>query len=187
MSNEGPLPTFPTAGDETRILEGAEPYARWARRVGAFLLDGIVITVIAIVLTSVTGHHEPWSIFKFHTVNGQRKLVPIGSKLLFFTATNALLGFLYAVAFLSSAWQATPGMRALGIYIARAADLNRVGLGRAAGRGAIFQGVSIVASRIPGGPLLILVDLLWPLWDARRQTLHDKLAGTVVLRRAPPH
>ena len=40
---------------------------------------------------------------------------------------------------------------------------------------------------IPGGPLLILVDLLWPLWDARRQTLHDKIAGTVVLRRVSPH
>ena len=28
-----------------------------------------------------------------------------------------------------------------------------------------------------------LLDLLWPLWDPRNQTLHDKAAGTVVLRR----
>ena len=29
------------------------------------------------------------------------------------------------------------------------------------------------------GPLL---DLLWPLWDERRQTLHDKAVGSYVLK-----
>jgi uncharacterized RDD family membrane protein YckC len=28
----------------------------------------------------------------------------------------------------------------------------------------------------------VLVDLLWPLWDKRKQTLTDKFAGTVVVR-----
>jgi len=28
----------------------------------------------------------------------------------------------------------------------------------------------------------LFLDLLWPLWDRRNQTLHDKAAGTVVLR-----
>ena len=32
-------------------------------------------------------------------------------------------------------------------------------------------------------PLLPMLDLLWPLWDPRNQTLHDKVAGTVVLRQ----
>jgi uncharacterized RDD family membrane protein YckC len=30
----------------------------------------------------------------------------------------------------------------------------------------------------------LLLDLLWPIWDKRNQTLHDKIANTVVLR--PP-
>jgi uncharacterized RDD family membrane protein YckC len=30
----------------------------------------------------------------------------------------------------------------------------------------------------------LLVDLLWPIWDKKNQTLHDKIANTVVLR--PP-
>jgi uncharacterized RDD family membrane protein YckC len=30
---------------------------------------------------------------------------------------------------------------------------------------------------IPG-----LLDVLWPLWDHKRQTLHDKLVGSVVIR-----
>jgi uncharacterized RDD family membrane protein YckC len=32
------------------------------------------------------------------------------------------------------------------------------------------------------GPLSV-IDLLWPLWDDRRQTLHDKVANTYVIRR----
>ena len=31
-------------------------------------------------------------------------------------------------------------------------------------------------------PFTAFLDLLWPLWDNRNQTLHDKAAGTVVLR-----
>ena len=27
-----------------------------------------------------------------------------------------------------------------------------------------------------------ILDILWPLWDRQNQTLHDKAAGTVVLR-----
>jgi uncharacterized RDD family membrane protein YckC len=27
-----------------------------------------------------------------------------------------------------------------------------------------------------------IIDILWPLWDRQKQTLHDKMAGTVVLR-----
>jgi uncharacterized RDD family membrane protein YckC len=28
-----------------------------------------------------------------------------------------------------------------------------------------------------------LLDILWPLWDQQNQTLHDKVAGTVVVKR----
>jgi len=35
------------------------------------------------------------------------------------------------------------------------------------------------------GWLLLLLDVLWPLWDERRQTLHDKAVGTYVIRADP--
>lgn len=35
------------------------------------------------------------------------------------------------------------------------------------------------------GIMLPLVDVLWPLWDERKQALHDKLAGTLVVPAAP--
>jgi uncharacterized RDD family membrane protein YckC len=31
-----------------------------------------------------------------------------------------------------------------------------------------------------------ILDILWPLWDKQNQTLHDKAAGTVVLRTNLP-
>jgi uncharacterized RDD family membrane protein YckC len=30
--------------------------------------------------------------------------------------------------------------------------------------------------------VLILLSDFWPLWDKKRQTLHDKAVGTVVVR-----
>ncbi len=36
----------------------------------------------------------------------------------------------------------------------------------------------VLAFTIIGG----ILDILWPLWDRQNQTLHDKAAGTVVLR-----
>ena len=31
---------------------------------------------------------------------------------------------------------------------------------------------------------LVLLDVLWPLWDEKKQTLHDKAAGTFVIKTA---
>ena len=41
-----------------------------------------------------------------------------------------------------------------------------------------------VAYAVPTiGPLYVLVDVLWPLWDAKKQALHDKVAGTAVVKK----
>ena len=33
--------------------------------------------------------------------------------------------------------------------------------------------------------LVWILDMLFPLWDKKRQTLHDNVAGSVVLRVRP--
>lgn len=33
--------------------------------------------------------------------------------------------------------------------------------------------------------LMGLLDVLWPLWDRRKQSLHDKASATIVIRRPP--
>jgi uncharacterized RDD family membrane protein YckC len=41
-----------------------------------------------------------------------------------------------------------------------------------------------VAASVPQvGGVYYLLDVLWPLWDGRKQALHDKLAGTAVVKK----
>jgi uncharacterized RDD family membrane protein YckC len=37
-----------------------------------------------------------------------------------------------------------------------------------------------IAATVTGG-LSFLADVLWPLWDERNQTLHDKIVSTYVI------
>ena len=183
MSNEGSLQRYPTKGDEADQLDAGSEYARWGRRAGGFLLDLVVVVAIAMLVTAATGHHEPWSVFHLHTVNGQRRLAPIGSKLLFFNAISALVSFAYNTGFLCSAWQATMGMRAVGIHIAKETGAHR--RGRVPAHRGPPPGARPRRRRSRGGSLgdlrgvrphraralrivALLIDLLWPLWDARR-------------------
>ena len=70
----------------------------------------------------------------------------------------------------------------------RRADPGKLTVLDALKRQAITVGCNIlglvpVVSLVTG--LLPILDGLWPLWDSKRQALHDKLAGTnVVLRRS---
>lgn len=59
------------------------------------------------------------------------------------------LGVLYSVGFLASAWQATPGMRLLGIYIVRAEDSGRLGYIRAVARYLVYNAVFLLFIAVP--------------------------------------
>ena len=41
---------------------------------------------------------------------------------------------------------------------------------------------SLVALLLGYTVIVGILDVLWPLWDKKNQTLHDKAVGTVVLR-----
>jgi uncharacterized RDD family membrane protein YckC len=187
MSAHQPLPSFPEGSSDVRGQSETPDYASWIQRVGAFLLDGVLVFVVATVVTAATGHHDVFNTFKVHTVGGRQQLVPYGSELDFFVIAEGVLSLVYSVAFLASSWQATIGMRMLGIQIAKESDLGSVTVSRVVGRSVVVLGVYSVLQlilRVVAG-LVILVDLLWPLWGSRNQTLHDKVAKTVVVRRAP--
>jgi uncharacterized RDD family membrane protein YckC len=50
-----------------------------------------------------------------------------------------------------------------------------VSFGRAFGRALLEQVLRFTV-------VIWVLDMLWPLWDSKRQTLHDKAVGTVVIR-----
>jgi len=87
-----------------------------------------------------------------------------------------------------AAWGATIGKRAMGMRVVRAADRSRIGV--------LAAGIRTVAFLVGPAVFLLLVypvnvigGILWaadaglPLLDLRAQSLHDKLAGTVVVRQ----
>ena len=77
----------------------------------------------------------------------------------------------------NKAWGRTLGKRALGLRIRPlAADLP-LSWGQVLARWGSFEAFSVIA-----GGLLLVIDLLWPLWDRPwRQAVHDKIARTIVV------
>lgn len=80
------------------------------------------------------------------------------------------ISWLYAASFESGKWQATPGKRVLGI---RVADIHgsKISFARASGRH--------FARYLTG--LTLGLGYLMILWTIRKQALHDKIAGTIVI------
>jgi type IV pilus assembly protein PilA len=78
----------------------------------------------------------------------------------------------YYVIFESSPLQATPGKLAVSIKVT-STNGERIGIGQALGR--FFS--KILSS------LILYIGYLMPLFTAYRQALHDKIAGTFVVRR----
>jgi uncharacterized RDD family membrane protein YckC len=81
-----------------------------------------------------------------------------------------LLLILYFPLFHAYAGGQTPGKALLGIAVHR--TQGSLGFG-----GALWRWVAEWLLVIT-----LVVDYLWPLWDGRNQSLHDKAAGTVVVR-----
>ena len=182
MSSQGALPSFPNRGDDLDDSRGGG-YATWLRRAGGFLIDSVVVLTITVLLGKAIGAHTAFSSTGAH---GHVALRALNRRLLVAALLSAVLSFLYALAFLASPWQATLGMRACRVHVARASDGGHVTLAHSAARAGIFM-VEQVAFTLLSivGLLGYLADMCWPLWDDRRQTVHDKLARTVVLDREP--
>ncbi|WP_162248070.1 RDD family protein [Angustibacter sp. Root456] len=88
----------------------------------------------------------------------------------------------YEMAFLL--WKAaTPGKLALGLRVRRLVADQKLTVDVVLRRWLGFE----AASSLPYvGTAYLFVDIVWPVRDPRRQALHDKLAGTVVVRRSQP-
>lgn len=82
--------------------------------------------------------------------------------------------FIYMILFDGGPRGATPGKRIVGIRVADAAGGGPIGYHRAAVRRLWY---------VIGG-LLLFAGWWSALFDSRRQTWHDKRAGSVVIRRA---
>ena len=162
------LPSYPQEAAEREAAApppgGERTYSSWGRRVGAYLIDGLLLSIpiaIAFVVVIASGPDEDddgaWAVLAI------AYLITI------------LLPFIYFTVMHGGASGQTYGKRWLGIRVVGDETGNSIGYGRAFGRYAITVVFSIFF--IP-----LLLDYLWPLWDTKNQALHDKVVGSVVVR-----
>ena len=179
MSNQGPLPSFPTgaAGDEYV----AGPYASWGRRIVPYLLDLLLVGAITVAIGAILGLASPFDSTIVRHLGNSHATTEFTRRFLHWSLLNYAVAFVYATAFLGSKLRATPFMALFKIRLARATDFGPAGYGVAALRTGVFTAAQLLGAFVPFIGLAILVDLLWPLWDDRNQTVHDKIARTVVV------
>ena len=133
------------------------PLAGWGQRLGALVIDELFIFIVTFCAV--------------YTLGVRRSLA--GGMI-----SLAMAGAYYAVLNGSEMGQ-TFGKRAMGIQVRDASGSG----GTIGARRAALRYVTVGLFRIvPFFGLFTLLDGLWPRWDPRRQALHDKIAGSVVVR-----
>ena len=156
------------------------PYATWAVRLGGYVIDAVIFLVVLVVLAVIFRHSHALDVHLMARKGTRRRsfsAVP-------FLITGALW-VAYGTVLCGGPRGQTVGMMAAGV---RAIDEDRgvLGYGRAFGR-ALVEGVFRLLNLLYFLLGLIWVlDMLFPLWDKQRQTLHDKVVGSVVIRTRPP-
>jgi uncharacterized RDD family membrane protein YckC len=143
-------------------------YAGFGRRLGAFLVDMVLVYAVLFVGGAV------W------ITQGLKGSPRLDAVILLLYPAVFLLGWLYWAGLESSGLQGTLGKRAFGLAVT---DLggHRISFGKASGR---------YFAKILSGMILYLGFLMAAV-TARKQALHDLLAGTLVIvgegsRSAPP-
>lgn len=158
-----PLPSFgqvpPSSPADPPVLAGE--LATYGSRVVGFLVDGALIfaasMVLALASVGISGDG-----------NGSTAIGVV----------SVIGSFIYAWLMIGRSGQ-TVGMRVAKVRCVMA-DGSSLTMGRAAGRAAVAMALGIV-------PYLLgtILDLLFPAWDKKRQTLHDKAVGSLVVKVQP--
>ena len=149
------------AGDgRAGALAGRQVLAGWWSRVGALLIDGLIIgTGSIILLIAITA---PFSVGFFADENVGIVSIVVG--LLFATLCVTIVAFLYAPAMMARTNGQTLGRMALGIRVVRAKG-QPMTFGFAMLREVPVKALLFgIAASLTFG-LASLADALWPLWD----------------------
>ena len=140
---------------------GDVEYAGFWRRVLAVLIDSILILCVTMPLL---GAIYGWGYFLDESVS----LIPSGAEFLIMYVLPALATIVF--------WktrQATPGKILLSMVIVDAGTGGPMSTGQSVGR---YFGYFV-------STLVFFLGYVWVAFDARKQSWHDKLAGTVVVIR----
>ena len=185
MAQQPPYPSQqqPAGGHGGGYAQGpvdrqGRPLASWGKRVGAAIIDGLVIGIPSYILMFALGvgafqaaEVELDPVTGEITSGGGGFIATLLLSVLIVTA----IGIAYQVYFNGSERGQTVGKMALKIQVRDEQTGGPLGYGKAALRWLVAAALS-GACGIGG-----LLDVLWPLWDDKRQTIHDKAGGSVVI------
>jgi uncharacterized RDD family membrane protein YckC len=162
-------------GELTPPGSPGNPYllSGWWRRVGAQIIDGIIVGIGAVLL--VIAITAPFSVGFFASDNAGAVSIVVG--LIVAIISVSVVALLYAPALMARTNGKTLGRMATGIRVVRAngepmtfsAAMVREVAVKALGFG--------IAGSITGG-IANLLDVLWPLWDEQNRALHDFVVDT---------
>jgi len=158
---------------------GGYPIAQWGDRVLAALIDGALVVVLIFILYFIFGAIGAG----LAAVGGEDSvLAGLGGGIccigmILIPISMFIIG-IYNKVILITKRGSSIGQ---GIMKLKVLDANGQLLqtGPAVIRLLVQMGLSVVPFV---GVFLILLDLLWPLWDPQRQTLHDKAVGSFVVK-----
>lgn len=171
--------------------------AGWWRRVGAYLIDGVLLGITTSIVafpwvSQVTDAYGRFFSEVMDAASSGSGTVPdeaafvedLTGPLMTISVIALLVSLAYHVGFLR--WKAaTPGKLALGMRIRLREAPGPLSYATILKRWA-GQNAYVVLNYLPIigflGGLYTILDHLWPLWDSRRQALHDKIASTNVVR-----
>jgi len=187
-----PYAGYPAYGTRpVKATPDGVPVANPWRRLGAWILDGIILSVATSIvgLPLVRDFADTFS--RYYdvvqaAVNAGRTppdssgfvtdVLPTVYKL---TVLWLVVSAVYIIP-MTKLLGATLGKMATGVRVRPMAREGLPSWGQSILR---FVGFQVFAAVPSVGGLYFLVDVLWCLWDPRRQCLHDKIAGTAVVNR----
>jgi uncharacterized RDD family membrane protein YckC len=160
------LPSYPSDASEREAAvppeTAAHDLAGWWPRVGAYLLDGLLLFLPLTLIFGILFALDPSDDSAAWAWLGIGYIVSIAVPFAYFTIMHG------------GERGQTYGKRALGIRVVDDKG-GSLGYGRAFGRYALMFVFGLFF--VP-----ILLDLLWPLWDEKNQALHDKVVSSLVVR-----
>lgn len=188
-----------TLASQRFVTPDGQALSGWWRRVGATMIDGILTGILGVVLSWrwLAQIGSAYGDFMRQAAENARAGSPMPDP----TALSAAIAgplttvalvilavqLVYGVGFLK-AFAATPGKLALGIEVRLRERPGPLPWRTVLIRWFTQYGVGLIrflALANVFGSLYMLLDALWPLWDGKRQALHEKVARTNVVRRTP--
>jgi uncharacterized RDD family membrane protein YckC len=152
-------------------VEKPRRYASFWQRAGAAIIDGLVIGIPFNIVTAVLLPNAPSVDSSTDPTTGDVQLHWHGEwdRFVVVLAAGVLVQWLYSATMVSSSRRATLGKIALGLVVTDE-DGNRLSFLRATAR--FFAGYL--------NQLTLGIGYLMVIWTAKKQALHDQVAGTVV-------